>query len=304
MHLELVTDLTHEAFMRCLSRFCSRLRKPSVVISDNSSTFTASRKILIKLFSTKEVQSYLANKKIRWKLLLEEALWQGGFFEKLIGTVKRTLKKVLRGERLNYEELLTVLNDIECTINCRPITHMSTDENIEPLCPSQLIIGRRILSLPNIADGECADEVVSQELLTKRMKYVNSVLQQYWHRWSKAYVVNLREFHKSNNKQNQMIVIPGEVVLVHDEKTPRQRWKIGRIIETQTSANGGVKVAVVNKKGRLYYLNRPVQRIYPLEIDSICDDPIASADEKQDSNRRLRRIAAANADLLKKLVDQ
>ena len=58
-----------------------------------------------------------------------------------------------------------------------PITYMLTDENIEPLCPSQLITGRRIFSLPNIADGECADEVVSQESLRKRMKYINSVLQ-------------------------------------------------------------------------------------------------------------------------------
>ena len=217
------------------------------------------------------------------------------------------MKKVLGGARLNYEELLTVLNDIECTINCRPITYMSTDENIEPLCPSQLITGRRILSLPNIADGECADEVVSQESLTKRMKYVNSVLQHYWRRWSREYVIDLREFHKSKNPKNQRIVTNREVVLVHDEKTPRQSWKIGRIIETQTSADGevrGVKVAVVNKKGRLYNLNRPVQRIYPSEIDSICDDSIASADEKKDSNHRPRRIAAANADLLRKLVDQ
>ena len=95
-------------------------------------------------------------------------------------------------------------------------------------------------------------------------------------------------------------------MLVQDKKTPRQSWKIGRIIETQTSADGGVRevnVAVVNKKGRLYNLNHPVQRIYPLEIDSICDDSIALADEKKDSNRRQRRIAAANADLLRKLVD-
>ena len=96
-------------------------------------------------------------------------------------------------------------------------------------------------------------------------------------------------------------------MLVHDEKTPRQNWKIGRIIETQTSADGGVrrmKLAVMNKKGRLYNLNRPIQRIYPLEIDSVCDDSVALADEENDSNRQQRRIAAANADLLRKLVDQ
>ena len=65
-----------------------------------------------------------------------------------------------------------------------------------------------------------------------------------------------------------------------------------------------MKVAVVNKKGILYNLNRPMQRIYPLEIDSICEDSIASADEKKDSKCRLRRTAAANADLLRKLADQ
>ena len=128
---------------------------------------------------------------------------------------------------------------------------MSTDENIEPLYPSQLITKRRILSLPNIADRECADEAVSQESLTKQMKCVNSVLQHYRRRWSKENVINLREFHMSKNPQNQRIVTPGEVVLVYDEKTPRQSWKIGRIIKTQTSADGGVrgvKVAVVNKR--------------------------------------------------------
>ena len=78
MHLELVTDLTPEAFTHCLSRFCSRPGKPSVFINDNLLTFTASQKIFIKLFHTKEVQSYLASKNIKWQLLLEKALWQGG----------------------------------------------------------------------------------------------------------------------------------------------------------------------------------------------------------------------------------
>ena len=83
VHLELVTDLTPEAFIHCLSRFCSRRGKPSVIISDNSSTFTASQKILIKLFRTKEVQSYLASKNIKWQLLLEKAPCAGGLLREV-----------------------------------------------------------------------------------------------------------------------------------------------------------------------------------------------------------------------------
>ena len=96
VHLKLVTDLTPKAFICCLSRFCSRRGNPSVIINDNSSTFTSSRKILIMLFSTKEVQSYLASKNIKWQLLLEKAPWQGGFFERLIGTVKADFEESFR----------------------------------------------------------------------------------------------------------------------------------------------------------------------------------------------------------------
>ena len=96
-------------------------------------------------------------------------------------------------------------------------------------------------------------------------------------------------------------------MLVHDEKTPRQSWKIGRIIETQTSADGevrGVKVAVVNKKGRLYNLNRPVQRIYPLEIDSICDDSIALKIKKQVVKDKLQKVEQQTKDVLQEAPEE
>ena len=37
----------------------------------------------------------------------------GGFFERLVGSVKRCLRKVMGQRRLTYDELLTVLTEVE-----------------------------------------------------------------------------------------------------------------------------------------------------------------------------------------------
>ena len=38
----------------------------------------------------------------------------GGFFERMIKSTKCCLKKILGKARLTYEELLTVLTEVEC----------------------------------------------------------------------------------------------------------------------------------------------------------------------------------------------
>ena len=75
----------------------------------------------------------------------------GGFWERLIRSVKRSLKKSIGKSRLNYEELKSILIEVEAIINSHPITYVLDDQggisNI--LSPSHLINGRRITTMPN-----------------------------------------------------------------------------------------------------------------------------------------------------------
>ena len=48
---------------------------------------------------------------------MERAPWWGGFYERLIGTAKRCPRKVLGNARLNADELLIVLMELEATLN-------------------------------------------------------------------------------------------------------------------------------------------------------------------------------------------
>ena len=75
------------------------------------------------------------------------------FFERLIKGTKRFLKKTLGKACLTYEELLTVLTDVECVLNSSPLTNLYPDDLEKPLTPSHLISGRRLLSLPDTTRG-------------------------------------------------------------------------------------------------------------------------------------------------------
>ena len=59
----------------------------------------------------------------------------------MIGVVKSSLRKVLGGAKLSYEELNTIFTEIEMTVNSRPITYIYENNEAEALCPSHLLIG-------------------------------------------------------------------------------------------------------------------------------------------------------------------
>ena len=91
------------------------------------------------------------------------------FFERMIKSTKRCLKKTLGKARLTYEELLAVLTEVECILNSRPLTYLYPDDLEEPL--THLISGRRLLSLPDTTRSE-ADNSSTRETVTRRARYL------------------------------------------------------------------------------------------------------------------------------------
>ena len=102
--------MTAEYFRRALRRFAARRGTPTLIVSDNAKTFQATEKALINLFKNPEVACELDRKRIEWRFNLERAPWWGGFFERMVGSVKACLRKVLGNARLIFDELLTVLS--------------------------------------------------------------------------------------------------------------------------------------------------------------------------------------------------
>ena len=122
VHLELVEDFSTEMFRLCLLRFIAKIRMPVLIVSDNAKRFQATEKTLKKLFDHPEVKADLERDRIEWQLNLERAPSWGGFFERMVTSVKGCLRKTLENVRLTFDELATLLAEIECTLDSRPLS--------------------------------------------------------------------------------------------------------------------------------------------------------------------------------------
>ena len=122
IRLELERDLSVETFLCCFRRFVARRGVPSFIVSDNAKIFKASEKAIRRLFNQPKVKSEMQTKRATWKFNLERAPWWGGFFERMVRSMKRCLRKVLGNAKLTVDELNTVLLEVEGTLNARPLT--------------------------------------------------------------------------------------------------------------------------------------------------------------------------------------
>ena len=79
-------------------------------------------------------------------------------------------------------------------------------------------------------------------------------------RWRKEYILNLRESHKSvERNRNQPQPTVGDIVVVHQEKVPRAYWRLAIIEELH-----GTRAATVRTQGKSR-LTRPISLLYPVE---------------------------------------
>ena len=142
IHLELLPSLSTEGFLQAFRRFSSRRGLPRILISDNAKTFKAASKELSKIKRSYEIHQHLANKGVSWRFIVEKAPWHGGFWERLIKSVKRCLKKSIGRAMLSFEELRTLLVEIESTLNNCPIIYVYDDEE-EVLSSHSILLDSR-----------------------------------------------------------------------------------------------------------------------------------------------------------------
>ena len=83
--LDVVPSLSAKSFIRSFRRFISRRGCPDNIISDNG-----------KNFVSKSSQNFISNLNVRWHFNLPLALWHGGFFERLVRSVKDLLQKTYK----------------------------------------------------------------------------------------------------------------------------------------------------------------------------------------------------------------
>ena len=275
IHLELVQDMTAEEFLLGFKRFVSQRGVPAEIISDNASQFKVASKTLEMLFKRvlkhEDIQSYVSNSGINWKFIVELAPWMGGFYERLVGIVKRSLRKSLGRRMLTLIQLQTLLKEIESVVNSRPLVYIDEDINSNiTLTPGHFLSINPKTGIPQVDIDQDEDYYIKEttsERLVKLWKRGQKLLDQFWKLWRDEYLASLRErtqyLLRSPRIKSPFKPNIGDVVLIKDN-VPRGCWKTGRICELITSRDGKIRsVKLRLPSGNI--LGRPLKLLYPLE---------------------------------------
>ncbi|GBM47643.1 hypothetical protein AVEN_120084-1 [Araneus ventricosus] len=219
VHLEVVSDLSSQALLGALRRFICRCGCPSDISSDNSKNLTGlanQLKSLFDIFKSTPVQEYVASQFIRWHFILLYSHYFGGIWE---AAVKQTMNQLLRACRAavhNFEELQTLLCQVETCLNSRPLVPVSSDPSyVRVLTPGHFLIGSPLLEIPN-SDHE------GDLLLTSRWHLIQTIKQNFWKRSTRDYFHHLQRRARWIRLDPELQV--GDLVVIHENTRPLLTW--------------------------------------------------------------------------------
>nr|XP_058947749.1 uncharacterized protein LOC131775653 [Pocillopora verrucosa] len=226
-----------------------------------------------KIARSPEVWKYLTDNRITWNFIVEKEPWWGGYWERLVRSIKSPIKKVIGGSTASYDEMCTLLTEVEAVINARPLTYVYDDkESVSyPLTPSDLIYGRRITALnPNSQHYEITSRYNS---LTKRLKHHRHLLSQFTRRWRNEYLTSLREqvaMGSSACDVNAKFKV-GDVVILKNDSVARAFWKLAKVEQLLPGGDGSVRAAILTlprgtSSTSNQRLRRPIQQLIPTEV--------------------------------------
>ena len=262
LHLELVSDLTAELFLAAFKRFLSRRGPVTLILSDGGTNFVGASRKLGEIYSflessdfNTEILKELTPRKIEFKRNPPAGPNFGGLWESNIKNVKNHLYRVMGSQILTYEELNTLLTQIEAILNSRPLCVLSSDPN-DPiaLTPAHFLCTEPLNFLPahNLTEVN-----VSR---VRRQALIDKLLQSYWKRWRLEYLTTLQSRDKWTNITTPITV--GRVVIIKEPNAPPLCWPLGVVVETFPGKDGLIRVVKV--KTRSGYYTRPISKICPL----------------------------------------
>ncbi|XP_014356362.2 uncharacterized protein LOC106709163 [Papilio machaon] len=244
VHLEVVSDLTAKGFIAAFRRFIARRGHCKDLYSDNATNFVGSNKLLFDMLKAaqrswpEEIAQLLTSESTTWHFNPPHAPNFGGLWEAGVRSVKNHLRKTIGDSALIFEELSTVLTQIEACLNSRPLSVLSSDPNDPlPLTPGHFLVGEPLISISD------QDQDQSEVVGIDRWRMVQKMVSIFWKRWSREYLSNISQRYKWYHKGKEPEL--GEVVLIKNDNVPPAKWQLGTIVEKYTGKDNITRVVSI-----------------------------------------------------------
>lgn len=272
VHLELVSDLSTSAFLAALRRMIARRGKPGHIYSDNGTNFVGASRVLdremeeLKHTFNQEFMAEVAEMEINWHFNAPSWPTAGGLWEAAVKSLKYHLKRVIGEQKLTYEELTTILTQIEACLNSRPLCTISEDpEDLNYLTPSHFLSSGPILTIYETERDE-----------RTRWQLTQRIFQDIWRRWQTEYLTQLSARSKWQ-KPTENIKL-NDVVIIHDDNLPAGKWSLGRVIELHPGKDGYVRVVTLKTKNGT--MKRPILKLSVLPVSNNQEKPAPKEEPK------------------------
>lgn len=146
MHLEVVGDLSTQKFILALRRFMPRRGLCSDIYCDQGTNFTGASNELSRLFLkansdvSNEIENIFAKDGITFHFIRPNAPNWSGQWESYVKLKKHHLHRINTSIKLTFEEMSTLLSQIEACINSRPLCALTNDiDDLNPQTPGHLL---------------------------------------------------------------------------------------------------------------------------------------------------------------------
>ncbi|XP_055614831.1 uncharacterized protein LOC129761148 [Toxorhynchites rutilus septentrionalis] len=282
VHIELVGDLSTAAFLAAFRRFVSRRGRPSDVYSDNGKNFEGAKNELEEIHrllrnNAEEIHSFCTKEAINWHLCPPKAPHFGGLWEAAVKVAKAHMYKQLGNSRLSFEEMSTLLTQVEAAMNSRPLVPLSEDPNdLACVTPAHFLIGSTMHAVPELDLTKISVSILDRYQATQRL------YQKFWHHWRSEYLQELQLSFK-NNKPNDAFH-PGRLVILVDEQQHPVKWPLARIVDVHPGHDQLIRVVTLKTPRGI--VKRPITKICLLPGYDRDSDTVIRDDERRNDTDR------------------
>ncbi|KMQ89843.1 hypothetical protein RF55_10471 [Lasius niger] len=263
VHFEIVSDYSADAFLTAFRRFTARRRMCQAVYSDCGTNFVGADTRLKALFRAASSEAHrivgrLSDDGIKWHFNPPAAPHFGGLWEAAVKALKYYLRRVIGEAKLTFEEVTTLLAEVEACFNSRPLRALTDDpEDLDALTSGHFLVGAPLNAIPEPSLLEVPANRLS------RWRLLQQMWDHLWQRWTREYLQALIPRSKwwtlPRNLQE------GQLCLLKAETTPPCRWPhhtLARITGLHPGEDSQMRVVDVRTASG--NLTRPVIKIVPL----------------------------------------
>jgi len=164
IHLELSSDLSTECFLMTFTRFSARRGPIKEMHSDCGTNFVGASRSMDPLHEfthsqifQDNIHRHLTKHNITWHFNPPASPHFGGLWEAGVKSTKSLILRSIGIHKLTSEEFLTLLTQVEATLNSRPLCALSNDpDDFEALTPSHFLTLEPSTVLPDPKFVHCS----------------------------------------------------------------------------------------------------------------------------------------------------